>query len=66
MTTNTTHSQVDKQSLQATLIQIRERAQNIEQLSEQNLAPAVYFRKYLDEVTAAMGAVGGAVWIEAE
>ncbi len=63
MTTKTPHSQVDKQSLQATLIQIRERAQNIEQLSEQNLVPKEFFRLFLDEVVAAMSATGGAVWI---
>lgn len=64
MATNSPQSQVDRQSLQATLIQIRERAQNIEQLSERELAPAEYFNRFLDEVIHAMGASGGAVWIQ--
>ncbi len=63
MTTKSPYSQVDKLSLQSTLIQIRERAQKIEKLSDLDLAPNEYFRQFLEEIVAAMAASGGAVWI---
>lgn len=62
MPTQAQTSQSANPSLQATLMQIRERARNIEKLAERNLAPREFFSAFLEQVTAAMAAVGGAVW----
>ncbi len=62
MPTQVPSSQTANPSLQATLMQIRERARNIEKLAERNLAPREFFAAFLEQVTAAMAAIGGAVW----
>ena len=61
MSTDT--AQVDPQQVEETRQQIRGLVQEIAQLSKSEVSPEQFYGPFLDRVTTALAAIGGAVWI---